>query len=200
MPSSNSPTSAPMLRRFRTTSAIRSDSFTRSSPASRIVTPVAVYGATAASTGNSSINCADREPRISAPLGSAEPFACTVPINSPCFSSRFSTCSFSPMLTSTSSRALRDGFSPRSSSTNCESGKSRAAHRKNAAELRSPGTVVSIACSIWPPRMRTPSPSRSSSAPNARRACSEWLRVRTLSFSSVCPFACRPANSTAVFT
>src|SRR5580658_9728341 len=50
-----------MARRLMAIEAIRSDSFTRNSFASRISTPRSVYGAIAASTGISSINAAVSE-------------------------------------------------------------------------------------------------------------------------------------------
>ncbi len=59
-----------------------------------------------------------------------------------------------------------------------ESGKSSAAQRKKAAELRSPGTVASMARSFWPPGMERRPSRLVSVAPKARRACSEWSRVR----------------------
>jgi len=45
------------------------------------------------------------------------------------------------------------GFMPRESRTRLESGKRRAAQRKNAAEEMSPGTVASMAFSFCPPGM-----------------------------------------------
>ena len=66
-PSSNSVSSAPIAFKFLATNAIRSDSFTRNSFASRIVIPSRVYGAIAASTGSSSIICADSAPRSQSP-------------------------------------------------------------------------------------------------------------------------------------
>ena len=199
-PSSNSSTIAPIARRFCTTRAMRSDSFTRSSFASRIRTPSRVYGPIAASTGSSSMISAGSVPVISTPFSTAGPFTWIVPTISPCSSARSSTFTFNPIAATTSSSADREGFMPTASNTICESGKSSAAHKKNAAEDRSPGTAASTAFSLCPPRIEiVPSP-RSNSAPNARNACSLWSRVRTDSCSVVTPSAPSPANNTAVFT
>ncbi len=66
-PSSVCSTSAPIAFRFFVTALSRSDSFTRNSPASRTSKP-AMYGAMAASTGNSSISSAVCAPAITTGL------------------------------------------------------------------------------------------------------------------------------------
>src|SRR5208282_2517939 len=82
IPSGSSSTSAPIFRRLAATAAMRSDSFTRNSLASRTSRPLSVYGATAASTGISSISAAVSAPAIAAPLHSA-PRASIEPTSSP---------------------------------------------------------------------------------------------------------------------
>ena len=69
-PSSVCSTSAPIAFRFFVTALSRSDSFTRNSPASRTSKP-AMYGAIAASTGNSSISSAVCAPAITTGFGHA---------------------------------------------------------------------------------------------------------------------------------
>ncbi len=59
--------------------------------------------------------------------------SCTLPINSPWFSSRFSTLIFAPRAVNTSSSVARVGFMPNWSNTRLDSGNNAAAQRKNAA-------------------------------------------------------------------
>ena len=127
-------------------------------------------------------------------------FTWIVPTISPYVSCTSRTLITPPIALITSSSAARVGFIPSASSTRFESSNSREAHRKKAAEDISPGTVASMALSFCPPTIESRSPLRSSLAPNARSACSEWSRVRTCSAIDVVPLACNPANSTAVFT
>ena len=58
-----------------------------------------------------------------------------------------------PRAVTTSSSEARVGFIPIESRMRLDSGKSRAAQRKKAAEERSPGMVASIAFSFCPPGM-----------------------------------------------
>ncbi len=155
----------------------------------------------AASTGNSSISCAVSAPSIAVvPSPSLGAEIRKVPTNSEHRSSRCSTETFAPRAARTSSSAERVGLSPIESSTRLEPGNSAAAHKKNAADDKSPGTAASMAVSLCGPTIVTESCARDTEAPNARRAISLWSRVRTASRTIVVPAVCRPASNTHVFT
>ena len=188
-----------MARKLVTIDWMRSDSFTRSSPASRIRIPSSVKGAMAASTGISSMSAAESAPAISVDFSCA-PSTRTVPTSSPFCSSSCVIEMRTPNPIRISSRRARVGFINNESITSSEPGNSDAAQKKNAALERSPGMRASIACRRCPPTMQVELALRLRSAPNARRATSPWSRVRSGSSTSVSPLANNPANSKQDFT
>ena len=92
------------------------------------------------------------------------------------------------------------GFKPTPAIVRLESGTSRAATRKNAAEDRSPGMRTSPPRSFAGPCTEMTRFFTETSAPNWRNASSVWSRVRTGSRTVVVPSANRPANRTHVLT
>ena len=153
---------------------MRSDSFTRSSAASRIsVVPRAVAASTT-SAGTSSMSrgmsgpaivvaARGAWPTVSAAIGSpaASPGPCGV------------VASEARMAASTSSRPVRVGFTPTRRTVTRASGTMRPATRRKAADEMSPGTWTAAARSGPGCNVTVRASGRSSRAPNARSITSE---------------------------
>ena len=136
-----------MRRRFVATDAMRSDSLTRSSLASRTSIPWRVNGAIAASTGISSISAAESAPAMVAPfrgfhraLRRPDQFA----VNFFELGDGNTQAHLHQDVEQAGARGIHQKMS---GMRNCELGNRAAAHRKKAALERSPGMCASMAMS-----------------------------------------------------
>ena len=104
------------------------------------------------------------------------------------------------MRRSTSTNAIRDGFSATPSITSSEPGAMAAATTQNAADDGSPGTVNSNGDGAPAVTCIARSPIRVIGAPSAASMRSVWSRLAAGSTTSVVPVACSPARTRAVLT
>lgn len=198
-PSGRSVIRAPRAPSWRAIAATRSDSFTRSSPASRISVVPRPSAAATASAGISSMSRGTSAPATS-PGPSSLLRAVIAPIGSPpAGASAGTTSSRAPIAASASTMPVRVGLRPTPRTVTVASRTTRPATTRNAADEMSPGTVTAVARS-GPGTSRIVRPSLSTWAPNCRSMRSEWSRDGAGSTTVTGPSAARPARRIADFT
>ena len=144
-PSCSSSASTPMACNPSTTSAMRSDSLVRSSPASRSSDGPSAPAMTMARSGSSSMRSATRAPSTRMPRMVAPPRTTRSPTGSGPVGSLSATVMSAPISRSTSMMAVRLGLRPTARTRSSASGWSAAAASQKAADEMSPGTSMSRA-------------------------------------------------------
>ena len=145
---------------------MRSDSFTRSSPAPVTRVRPSAQAAATANTGNSSIMSATSASGRSMPCSGA--CRTSMSATGPQTPSRRPVSRMSaPIMRSASSSPVRRGSTPTERSRSDDPGTRVAATMKNAAEEKSPGTSMSRACRRCPPDNRASPGANATGQPKA---------------------------------
>ena len=187
MPSAVSSTSAPMALKFSAMTAIRLDSLTFNSAASRMMVSPSAKQAMAAIIGSSSIRVGMMSPWMSVPcrlLVRTRMSATGSPVMR-----TFKRVRSPPMARQTWIIPSRVGLMPTFFMRSSELGIISPAARKKAAEEISPGTAISFANSSSAGRIMAVVFSVQTSAPNSFSISSVWLREREGSVTFVSPSA-----------